>query len=86
MKTSIELKKEIEETKEKRTQTWNALKRSRYNSINNPFQQKLFSLSTKVKKLEKEYSIALEMEYIALCLKQLKEKYGEKKAIDVFNT
>lgn len=85
MKTSIELKKEIEETRELVNQTWKALKESKYNSINNPYQEELYRLGAKVRKLEKEYQIALEMEDIANILKQVNEKYGNQKAIDVFN-
>lgn len=61
------------------------MKESKYNSINNPYQEELFRLGAKVKKLEKEYQTALAMEDITNVLKQVNEKYGEQKAIDVFN-
>lgn len=85
MKTALEIKNKLEETRKLINQTWKALKESKYNSINNPYQEELFRLGAKVKKLEKEYQTALAMEDITNILKQVNEKYGEQKAIDVFN-
>lgn len=85
MKTALEIKNKLEETRELVNQTWKALKESKYNSINNPYQEELFRLGAKVKKLEKEYQTALAMEDITNILKQVNEKYGKQKAIDVFN-
>lgn len=85
MKTALEIKNKLEETRELVNQTWKALKESEYNSINNPYQEKLYRLTAKVKKLEREYQIASAMEDITNILKQVNEKYGEQKAIDVFN-
>lgn len=85
MKTALEIKNKLEETRELVNQTWKALKESNYNSINNPYQEELFRLGAKVKKLEREYRIASALESIALALKQLNEKYGKQKAIEMFN-
>lgn len=85
MKTSIKLKKEIEETRELVNQTWKDLEESNYNSINNPYQERLYELTAKVKKLEREYQIASAMEDITNILKQVNEECGKQKAIDIFN-
>lgn len=85
MKTALEIKNKLEETRELVNQTWKALKESKYNSINNPYQEELFRLGAKAKKLEREYQTALAMEDITNILKQVNEKYGEQKAIDIFN-
>lgn len=85
MKTSLQINKELQNAREVRYQTWKALKESPYNSINNPYQEKLFRLTAKVKKLEKEYQIVSTMESTAFALKQTNEKYGKQKAIGVFN-
>ena len=85
MKTALQIDSELQSVREVRYQTWKALEESPYNSINNPYQEKLFRLTEKVKKLEREYQNALEMEDIANILKQVNEKYGNQKAIDVFN-
>lgn len=85
MKTALEIKNKLEETRELVNQTWKALKESNYNSINNPYQEELFRLGAKIRKLEKEYQIASAMEDITNILKQVNEKYGSQKAIDVFN-
>lgn len=85
MKTALEIKNKLEETRELVNQTWKALKESKYNSINNPYQEELFRLGAKVKKLEKEYQTALAMEDITNILKQVNERYGKQKAIDIFN-
>lgn len=85
MKTSLELKKELEETRELVNQTWKALKESNYNSINNPYQEELFRLGAKVKKFEKEYQTAWMIENIVIIMKQVNERCGKQKAIDIFN-
>ena len=85
MKTALEIKNKLEETRELVNQTWKALKESNYNSINNPYQEELFRLGAKVKKLEREYQIASTMEDITNILKQVNEKYGKQKAIDIQN-
>lgn len=85
MKTALQIDSELQNVREVRYQTWKALKESKYNSINNPYQEELFRLDAKVKKLEKEYQIASATEDITNILKQVNEKYGEQKAIDVFN-
>lgn len=85
MKTSLQIDSELQSVRELRYQTWKALEESPYNSINNPYQEKLFRLTAKVKKLEREYHIAEAMEDIVNILKQVNEKYGTQKAIDVFN-
>lgn len=85
MKTALEIKNKLEETRELVNQTWKALKESGYNSVNNPYQEKLYRLTAKVKKLEREYQIASATEDITNILKQVNEKYGNQKAIDVFN-
>lgn len=85
MKTALEIKNKLEETRELVNQTWKALKESGYNSVNNPYQEKLYRLTAKVKKLEREYQIASAMEDITNILKQVNEKYGSQKVIDVFN-
>lgn len=85
MKTALEIKKELERTMELANQTWKTLKESGYNSINNPYQEELFRLGAKVKKLEKEYHTASALENIALVLKQMNERYGKQKAIEMFN-
>ena len=85
MKTAVQIDSELQSVREVRYQTWKALEESQYNSINNPYQEKLFRLTSKVKKLEKEYRTASLVEHTIDILKQTNEKYGKQKAIDVFN-
>lgn len=85
MKTTVQIDSELQSVREVRYQTWKALEESPYNSINNPYQEKLFRLTEKVKKLEREYQIASEMESTTFVLKQTNERYGKQKAIDIFN-
>lgn len=85
MKTAVQIDSELQRAREVRYQTWKALEESPYNSINNPYQEELYRLTAKVKKLEREYQIASAMEDITNILKQVNEKYGTQKAIDVFN-
>ena len=85
MKTAVQIDSELQNAREVRYQTWKALVESPYNSINNPYQEKLFRLTAKVKKLEKEYRTASVVEHTIDILKQTNEKYGKQKAIDVFN-
>lgn len=85
MKTALEIKNKLEETRELVNQTWKALKESGYNSINNPYQEELFRLGAKVKKFEKEYQTAWTIENIVIIMKQVNERYGKQKAIDIFN-
>ena len=85
MKTAVQIDRELQNTREVRYQTWKTLEESPYNSINNPYQEKLYRLTEKVKKLEKEYRTASLVEHTIEILKQTNEKYGKQKAIDVFN-
>ena len=85
MKTAVQIDGELQSVRGVRYQTWKALEESPYNSINNPYQEKLFRLTAKVKKLEKEYRTASVVEHTIDILKQTNEKYGKQKAIDVFN-
>lgn len=85
MKKSLQIDIELQNAREARYQTWKALEESQYNSINNPYQEKLYRLTEKVKKLEREYQIASAMESATFVLKQTNEIYGKQKAIDVFN-
>ena len=85
MKTALQIDSELQSVRELRYQTWKALEESQYNSINNPYQEKLYRLTAKVKKLEREYQIASAVEHTIDILKQTNEKYGKQKAIDVFN-
>ena len=85
MKTAVQIDSELQNAREARYQTWKALEESPYNSINNPYQEELFRLTAKVKKLEREYQIASTMESAIFVLKQTNERYGKQKAIDVFN-
>ena len=85
MKTALQIEGELQSAREVRYQTWKALEESPYNSINNPYQEELFRLTEKVKKLEREYQIASMVEHTIDILKQTNEKYGKQKAIDVFN-
>lgn len=85
MKTALQISRELQNAREMRYQTWKASEESPYNSINNPYQEELYRLTEKVKKLEREYQTALEMEDIANILKQVNERYGKQKAIDIFN-
>ena len=85
MKTAVQIDRELQNTREVRYQTWKTLEESQYNSINNPYQEKLYRLTAKVKKLEKEYRTASLVEHTIEILKQTNEKYGKQKAIDVFN-
>lgn len=85
MKTALQIDRELQSAREVRYQTWKDLEESPYNSINNPYQEKLYRLTEKVRKLEREYHIAEAMEDIVNILKQVNEKYGTQKAIDVFN-
>ena len=85
MKTAVQINRELQNAREVRYQTWKALEESPYNSINNPYQEKLYRLTEKVKKLEKEYRTASLVEHTIEILKQTNEKYGKQKAIDVFN-
>ena len=85
MKTAAQIDRELQRAREARYQTWKALEESPYNSINNPYQEELYRLTEKVKKLEREYQIASTMESATLVLKQTNERYGKQKAIDVFN-
>ena len=85
MKTAVQIDSELQNAREARYQTWKALEESPYNSINNPYQEKLYRLTAKVKKLEREYQIASAMEDVINILKQVNEKYGKQKAIDIFN-
>ena len=85
MKTAVQIDSELQNAREARYQTWKALEESPYNSINNPYQEELYRLTEKVKKLEREYQIASAMEDVINILKQVNEKYGKQKAIDIFN-
>ena len=85
MKTAVQIDNELQNAREVRYQTWKALVESPYNSINNPYQEKLYRLAEKVKKLEKEYRTVSVVEHTIDILKQTNEKYGKQKAIDVFN-
>ena len=85
MKTALQIGNELQNAREVRYQTWKTLEESPYNSINNPYQEKLYRLTEKVKKLEKEYRTASLVEHTIEILKQTNEKYGKQKAIDVFN-
>ena len=85
MKTAVQIDSELQNAREVRYQTWKALVESPYNSINNPYQEKLYRLTEKVKKLEREYQIVSTMESAVFVLKQTNERYGKQKAIDVFN-
>lgn len=85
MKTAVQIDRELQNAREARCQTWKALEESPYNSINNPYQEELYMLTEKVKKLEREYQIASAMEDVINILKQVNEKYGKQKAIDIFN-
>lgn len=85
MKTALQIDIELKSARELHYQTWKALEESQYNSINNPYQEKLYRLTAKVKKLEREYQIASAMESATFVLKQTNERYGKQKAIDVFN-
>ena len=85
MKTAVQIDRELQNAREARYQTWKVLEESPYNSINNPYQEELYRLTEKVKKLEREYQIASAMEDAINILKQVNEKYGKQKAIDVFN-
>ena len=85
MKTAVQIDRELQNAREARYQTWKALEESPYNSINNPYQEELHRLTEKVKKLEREYQIASAMEDVINILKQVNEKYGKQKAIDIFN-
>ena len=85
MKTAVQIDSELQNAREVRYQTWKALEENPYNSINNPYQEKLFRLTEKVKKLEREYRTASVVEHTIDILKQTNEKYGTQKAIDVFN-
>lgn len=86
MKTALQIDSELQNAREVRYQTWKALEESPYNSINNPYQEKLYRLTAKVKKLEREYQIASAMEDITNILKQVNEKYGKQKAIDEYRS
>lgn len=86
MKTALQIDSELQNAREVRYQTWKALEESPYNSINNPYQEKLYKLTAKVKKLEREYQIASAMEDITNILKQVNEKYGKQKAIDEYRS
>lgn len=86
MKTALQIDSELQNAREVRYQTWKALEESPYNSINNPYQEKLYRLTEKVRKLKKEYQIASTMESATFVLKQTNEKYGKQKAIEVFNS
>ena len=85
MKTALQIGNELQSVREVRYQTWKTLEESQYNSINNPYQEKLYRLTAKAKKLEKEYRTASLVEHTIDILKQTNEKYGKQKAIDVFN-
>lgn len=85
MKTALQIDSELQNAREVRYQTWKALEERPYNSINNPYQEKFYRLTEKVKKLEREYQIASAMESATFVLKQTNERYGKQKAIDVFN-
>ena len=85
MKTALQIGNELQNAREVRYQTWKTLEESPYNSINNPYQEKLYRLTEKVKKLEREYRTASLVEHTIDILKQTNEKYGKQKAIDVFN-
>ena len=85
MKTAVQIDSELQNAMEARYQTWKALEESPYNSINNPYQEELYRLTEKVKKLKREYQIASAMESATFVLKQTNERYGKQKAIDVFN-
>ena len=85
MKTAVQIDRELQRAREARYQTWKTLEESQYNSINNPYQEKLYRLTEKVKKLEKECRTASVVEHTIEILKQTNEKYGKQKAIDVFN-
>ena len=85
MKIAVQIDRELQNAREARYQTWRALEESPYNSINNPYQEELYKLTEKVKKLEREYRTASVVEHTIDILKQTNEKYGTQKAIDVFN-
>lgn len=85
MKTAVQIDSELQRAREARYQTWKALEEIPYNSINNPYKEELYRLTEKVKKLEREYQIASAMEDVINILKQVNEKYGKQKAIDIFN-
>ena len=85
MKTALQIGNELQSIREMAYKTLKDLQESTYNSINNPYQEKLFRLTAKVKKLEREYQIVSAMEDVINILKQVNEKYGKQKAIDVFN-
>ena len=85
MKTAVQINRELQNARKVRYQTWKALEESPYNSINNPYQEKLYMLTAKVKKLEMECQIASAMESATFVLKQTNKIYGKQKAIDVFN-
>ena len=85
MKTAVQIDRELQNAREARYQTWKALEESPYNSINNPYQEELYRLTEKVKKLEREYQIASAMEDVINIMKKVNEKYGKQKAIDIFN-
>ena len=85
MKTAVQIGSELQNAREVRYQTLKALVESPYNSINNPYQEKLYRLTEKVKKLEREYRISSVVRHTIEILKQTNEKYGKQKAIDVFN-
>lgn len=85
MKTAVQIDSELQNAREVRYQTWKALEESPYNSINNPYQEELYMLTAKVKKLEREYRTASVAEHTIDILKQVNERYGEQKAIDIFN-
>lgn len=85
MKTALQIDRELQNAREVRYQTWKAFQESPYNSINNPYQEELYRLTEKVKKLEREYRTASAVEHTIDILKQTNERYGKQKAIDVFN-
>ena len=80
MKTAVQIDSELQNAREARYQTWKALEESPYNSINNPYQEELYRLTAKVKKLEREYQIASAMEDVINIMKQVNEKYGKQKS------
>ena len=85
MKTALQIGNELQSVREMAYQTLKDLQESEYNSINNPYQEKLFRLTAKAKKLEKEYRTASVVEHTIDILKQTNERYGKQKAIDIFN-
>ena len=85
MKKALQIGNELQSVREMAYKTLKDLQESPYNSINNPYQENLYRLTAKVKKLEREYHIAEAMEHTIDILKQTNEKYGKQKAIDVFN-